>query len=87
MKEQANFERHDVENTPFSIVKETNTGKCKITCGMQVMSEKEFESENEALAYIKTQPWELIVSIAALMSNNITNYIINQQKTQENGNS
>lgn len=81
-KEEKTFERHDVENSPFSLIVNAKDGKCKITCGMQLMSEREFESTMHAIEYINAKPWELIVSTAAIMAHNI--YKINTQNLTNN---
>lgn len=80
----ANYERHDVRNTPFSVMKETSTGKCKITCGNNLMTEQEFNTLKDAIKYVNQKPWELITNLCALMVNNLYQTVTNQQKTNEN---
>lgn len=82
-KEEKTYERHDVENTPFSIVKELPSGICKITIGKFVMSERNFINIETAEGYIKTKPWELIYNCMALIADNITT-IKNNQNSQSN---
>ena len=79
----ANYERHDVRETIFSVMRNTETGKCKITCGNNLMTETEFASLKDAIKYVKSKPWELITNLCALMVNNL--YLtINKQNEQNN---
>lgn len=70
-KKERTYERHDVENTPFSIIKELPEGKCRITIGNNIMSEKEFNSISEAKLYIDEKPWKLLLNSMALMAENV----------------
>lgn len=80
MKKEPIYERHDIENTPFSIITEVNSQKHRIAIGNNLMCEKAFDSMNEATMYVNEKPWELILNTTALIATNI----INQLNTKEN---
>ena len=80
-KKEPNFERHDIDNTPFSIIKETNTGKCKITIANYLMYDGEFENEIQAKEYIEAKPWDLILNTTYML---ITNIVKDNLNTQNN---
>lgn len=82
-KKEKNYERHDVEGTPFTIMKETKTKSCQITIGNNLMVKKTFTTMTAAKKYIEGKPWELIMNTMALMCMNITNDLLTT-KTQEN---
>lgn len=76
------LERHDVKNTPFTIMKNVDTNECIITCGPYRMAEMTFLNEKAATMYIKTKPWELLVNMMGLMAQQVNNII--NTKTQNN---
>lgn len=82
-KEEKTYERHDVENTPFSIVKELPSGICKITVGKFIMCDRDFINIETAEGYIKQKPWDLIFNCMSLIAENINN-IKNNQNSQSN---
>ena len=79
-KNQKTFERHDVEGTPFSIIKEVNTGQCKVAIGTNLMTNTIFTEESAARKYIYKKPWELILNTLSLMCINIVNELFNEKQ-------
>lgn len=80
----ANYERHDIRKSPFTVMKNTENDKCKIICGNNLMTEIEFTNLKEAIKYINSKPWELITNLCALMVNNLYQTVTQQQKTDKN---
>ena len=72
--------RKDVQNTPFSIIENTENQKCMIAVGNAIIVDKEFENENEAAKYIKDKPWDLILNTCAMF----TQYCIKQKSITKN---
>ena len=68
---ESNYSRHDVDETPFSIIQEDTTKKCRIAVGMQFVTDQEFEDLKKAENYIKEKPWELILNTVIILHNNI----------------
>lgn len=79
-KQQSNgklIDYHEVENTPFTVVKKED-GKCIIVLGSQQVSSRVFDSKDQAIIYIEQKPWELIL----IASSVFTNKVINNQKSK-----
>lgn len=74
------LERHDINNTPFTIMKNVDTKECIITCGPYKISEMTFLNEKAATMYINKKPWELLVNMMGLMAEQVNK--INNSKTQ-----
>ena len=75
-----NYSRHDVENTPFSIIQDDDTMKCKIAIGMQFVTDDEFESLKEAEKFINEKPWDLILNTIIILHNNIHKILKEEEK-------
>lgn len=75
-----NYSRHDVDNTPFSIIQEDTTMKCKIAIGMQFVTDEEFENLKEAENYINAKPWELILNTIIILHKNIHQILKEDEK-------
>lgn len=50
---------HVIEDCPFILVKEEN--KWMIVMGSVICSIKRFETKEDAISYINSKPWELII--------------------------
>ena len=59
---------HIVEDTPFAAVEKE--GKWVLVLGNQITSAKQFETPEEAEAYVREKPWELIWMMAIWIVNN-----------------
>lgn len=70
------FRVRDIAGTPFAIVENIDTHKCKIVMGNQLLHAGEFPNYEKAITYIKNKPWELIVNTMFI----ITNHFINNKK-------
>ena len=62
-----------------------------IICGQFKVSNNEFETKDEAMKYLETKPWEIILNTAALIAKGVflegyEKFINNNQKSEENGN-
>lgn len=77
------FERENVEETMFSLV--TDENGTKITIGNDIVSEKVFENKNEAIEYIDSKPWELIVISSYMYSKLVSKIKEYEQNNQKNG--
>lgn len=57
-----------VEDTPFAAVEKE--GKWVLVLGNQISSTKQFETSEEAEAYVHEKPWELMWTMAIWIVNN-----------------
>ena len=53
------FEVTEIENTPFGIF--SKDGEHNVVMKNQIVSEKSFESKEEAIAWVESKPWKLIL--------------------------
>ena len=60
---------HKAKSKPFLIIeKETDENKTfEIAIGQDIISEKKFNSYDEAQRYIGSKPWEIIINLACLI--------------------
>lgn len=80
---------HQIKDTLFSAIE--HNGKFHITLGNNIVSEKKFNSFNQAVDYVNSKPWELILSLNCFIVEKFNSYQNEQkqlkefaQKTQEN---
>lgn len=76
------YERHDIENTPFSAMKCVEEEKVMITLGNKIIISKEFNTIEEATNYVKgveELPWELILNASSCF----TEFILKAKKEEE----
>lgn len=52
---------------PFVLVTNDETKKCVITAGKYQVTPYEFENEKQAEDYIKTQPYDLMINLYAIL--------------------
>lgn len=75
-KKEKQLERHDYKI--FSLINDGE--KTKIAIGNQLITDKEFENDEEAKEFIDKPDWELLANMMVFVSHNVTNQIINNQK-------
>lgn len=64
---------HEVKDTPFTIVEHTDEKgtKCHIAVGNQFVSNKKFETVEQAKKYIAKKPYELIFATCIVIFNKL----------------
>lgn len=67
-KMEKTFERHDIDDTPFSVITTVEDSECRITIANNIVSRKIFKTKEEAIKYVKKRPWELILNTTALFT-------------------
>lgn len=82
-KEQKVYERHDLEGTPFAIIKNITTGKCFPAIGNNRMCEKNFKTMQAVENYINEKPWDLMLNTMALMCENIIKLTNKKQQSND----
>lgn len=67
---------HKAKSKPFFIIeREINENKTfEIAVGQEIISEKKFNSYDEAQRYIGSKPWEIIINLACLIYQNQKEY-------------
>lgn len=58
---------------PFVIIYDEESNKWRIAMGRTIATRDEFDTAEEADNYIKSKPWEMIVTICAIMYEHLTN--------------
>lgn len=66
---------------PFNVIV-TEEG-CKITVGNNVVAEQLFETYDEAVAYIESKPYELLVTLMCLCCEMIIKNFNNEEQCKE----
>lgn len=74
--EQAQVEKYqDI----FNLV--TRNGKTQVAIQNNILTKKEFDSVDDAKAYIDAKPWELLINVICLIYDMTKNMNINTEKT------
>ena len=53
------FEITEIENTPFGVF--SKDGEHNVVMKNQIVSDKSFESKEEAIEWVNSKPWKLIL--------------------------
>ena len=53
------FEVTEIENTPFGVF--SKDGEHNVVMKNQIVSDKSFETKEEAIAWVESKPWKLIL--------------------------
>ena len=69
------FNRIECKNTPFSVFESKGEERtfCVIALGNSRVSENIFDNVEEALQYIETKPWELILNTMVVLMEKLNN--------------
>ena len=65
------FVVNEVDGTPFVLL--ITDEKVRIGCAGKLCSNEEFKTEEEALQYIESKPWELITNLVCLAYEKLKN--------------
>lgn len=71
IKKDNNLVKIDVSETPFTIIGKPKENYFFIVMGNNIVSDKKFESSEEAKEYIEKKPTMLILTAAAILAENI----------------
>ena len=64
------FEITEIENTPFAVF--SKDGEHNIVMKDQIVSDKSFDSKEEAIKWVNSKPWKLILIASFIYNENIT---------------
>ena len=88
---KSNFNIFEVKESPFTVIerKEDKNTLCVIALGNDRVSEKFFTSVEEAIQYVDTKPWELILNTTVVLMEKLNNVeqlkkIIENEDKKEN---
>ena len=65
-KQEKLFEVTEIENTPFGVF--SKDGEHNVVMKNQIVSDKSFDSKEEAIEWVNSKPWKLIL-IASFIYN------------------
>lgn len=71
IKEVYETEAIGIEKTPFTIIRFKPTDEWMISIGNNQVTEKTFKTKRQAIRYIKSKPWSMILN-AAIIINQLT---------------
>lgn len=71
----SNFNIFEVKESPFTVLerKEDNNTLCVIALGNDRVSEKFFTSVEDAIQYVDSKPWELILNTTVVLMDKLNN--------------
>ena len=58
-KQEKLFEVTEIENTPFGVF--SKDGEHNVVMKNQIVSDRSFETKEEAIAWVESKPWKLIL--------------------------